>query len=202
MRQATKLLLALAAALALAACQAAPRDAADLLWPDLSDPYLNTTRSVTRSGASYDGVNLSFSVAATLKSGQWRRAFATRHAELYGQTEAEAGALAAAQERAAQDGTEFVLALTAPGGGADKLSSRDERFKVFALSGENKLYPLEIRPMEREFWPQEKLKAFFPYANRWRKFYEVRFERVQPGPLRLVVAGPAGLVELFWVHFE
>ncbi len=202
MRLATNLLIVLFAALAVAACQNSARDAADVLWPDLNDPYVRITRDWTRSEAVYDGVNLSFAATATLESSLWRRAYSAKHSAIYGQTEAEQGALLADQEYAASSATEFVLALAAPQTGADRLSLRDERFKVFALSGENKLYPLEIRPMEREFWPEDKLAAFFPYANRWRSFYSVRFEPIQPGPLRLVVTGPAGRAELFWVHFE
>lgn len=204
MRLPTRIVLALALALALAApaCQTATRDAATLLWPDMTDPYMQTTRRWTRSGAVYDGVNLAFSAAATLKAEDWRRAFVDKYAELYGQTGDEAARALAGQQVAAQQGLEIVLALAAPGGGADRLSLRNERFKVFALSGANTLYPQEIRPMERDFWPAEKLTAFFPYATRWRSFYTVRFQDVPEGPLALVVAGPAGRIEFTWVTFK
>jgi hypothetical protein len=204
MRRPSSILFVLALALALAApgCQSTPREAATLLWPDMTDPYVQTTRRWTRSGAAYDGVNLAFSAAATLKSADWRRAFADKYAELYGQTGDEAARTLADQHAAAGRGLEIVLALAAPAGGADKLSLRGERFKVFALSGENTLYPQEIRPMERDFWPQEKLAAFFPYATPWRSFYTLRFQDVPPGPLALIIAGPAGRVELTWATFK
>lgn len=202
MRLPSRIIMVLVAALAVAACQYQARDAADLLWPDLNDPYLSETRRATRSEAVYDGMNLSFAAAATLKTRPWREAYARRHAALYGQTEAEQAEVLAGQMRAAEAGTELVLALTAPDGSHRDLALRDPRWKVFALSGQNKLYPLEIRPMERDVWPQDKLEAFFPYATRWRRFYSVRFAPVQAGPLSLVVTGPAGRVELSWVYFE
>jgi len=202
MRLPTRLLFVLALVLAASACQTTTHDAATLLWPDMTDPYTQTTRRWTRSGAVYDGVNLSFAAAATLKAEDWRRAFVDKYAELYGQTGDEAAQALAGQQAAAQQGVELVLALAAPGGGADRLSLRNEQFKVFALSGENTLYPQEIRPMERDFWPAEKLAAFFPYATRWRSFYTVRFQDVPAGPLALVVTGPAGRIELSWVTFK
>lgn len=202
MRQLTRILAVLAVAFVAAACQGTPRDAAELLWPDMTDPYVQSTKRWTRADAVYDGVNLSFAVAATLKSWDWRRAYTDKYAELYGQTGDEKAGVVSGQEHAAKAGLEIVMALASGDGRADKLSLRDERFKVFALSGENKIYPLEIRPMEREFWPQDKLEAFFPYATRWRTFYTLRFPEVAPGPISLVVAGPAGRIELSWVYFE
>ncbi|MCK9239129.1 hypothetical protein [Desulfocurvus sp.] len=200
MRLPSSVLLVLALALTLAApgCQGTPRDAATLLWPDMTDPYVQTTRRWTRSDAVYDGVNLAFAAAATLKTEDWRRAFVDKYAELYGQTGDEAARSLAGQRAAADQGLEVVLALAAPDGGVHRLSPRDERFKVFALSGEKALYPQEIRPMEQEFWPREKLVAFFPYATPWRSFYTLRFQDVPPGPLALVIAGPAGRIELTW----
>lgn len=202
MRPAIRIIIACAAALVVAACSMTTRDATDLLWPDLNDPYVLSTKAWTRSGAVYDGINLSFAAAATLKSAAWREAYAIRHAEVYSQTAEEQAEVLAGQRKAAGEGTEAVLALTAPDGTHTKLPVRSEQWKVFALSGQNKLYPLEIRPMERKIWPQDKLEAFFPYANPWRKFYTVRFPVIEPGPVTLVVAGPAGRVDLIWENFE
>jgi hypothetical protein len=201
MRRPSSILFVLALALALAApgCQSTPREAATLLWPDMTDPYVQTTRRWTRSGAAYDGVNLAFSAAATLKSAtgaslcrQVRRVVRPDRRRSRPDPGRPARRRAGAGNRSG---------LAAPAGGADKLSLRGERFKVFALSGENTLYPQEIRPMERTSGRRKSWRVL-PYATPWRSFYTLRFQDVPPGPLALIIAGPAGRVELTWATFK
>lgn len=188
MRLLTKTFALIAVLLAATACQLTDRPAQNILWPDLSDPYVATTKDWTRQDAVYDGVNLAFAATATAKSRQWREAFVARYAEIYGQTEAEAAAALDAQRAVHETEAGFVLALESPALDVARLSVRDERLKVFALCGENKLYPLEIRRLKEKSWPASKLEAFFPYYNRWQTFYEVRFAHMAPGPVTLVVS--------------
>lgn len=202
MRLLTKITALIALLLAATACQLTDRPAQEILWPDASDPYVVTTRDWTRQDAVYDGVNLAFAATATAKSMDWREAFAMRYAEIYGQNGPEAARTLTDQRAAHEEGSGFILALESPTMNVGRLSVRDERLKVFALCGENKLYPLEIRRLKEKSWPASKLEAFFPYANRWQTFYEVRFERIAPGPVTLVVSGPFGQVNLGWEEFK
>ena len=202
MRRATSLLIAVVAVCALAACRYSGTSAEDVLWPELTGPYVQATEDWTRTGVVYDGVNLEFSVTATAKSLPWREAFAARSAEVYSLRRAEQDKGLAGQKAAHATGSDFVLALESPRFGNEKLSVKSERWKVFAFQGENKLYPLEIKAMGRKYWPNTKLKAFFPYHTRWQTFYAVHFERLAPGPVKLTVSGPAGIVTMDWERFE
>lgn len=186
----------------LAACMPSGKEAAGLLWPEIEDPYVKTTQKWTRSDAIYDGMNMQASAAATLKAEAWRKAYAKRSGDFYGATEHETAVILADELAAHKRATTVVLSLASPVHGYNVLSTKNPMWKVFAMQGGNKLYPSEIRLMEEKFWPLSKLKAAFPYANRWRKFYEVSFEPVAPGPLSVVVTGPAGTMELDWEYFE
>ncbi|BBD09476.1 hypothetical protein [Desulfovibrio ferrophilus] len=202
MRLLSRIFILILAGLAMTACQLTEKSAQDLLWSDLNDPYVLSTKDWTRRAAVYDGVNLAFAATATAKSLDWREAFAARYADTYSQTAAEAARGLVIQRDAHAAFTEIVLALESPTLEVGKLSVRDEQWKVFALQGENKLYPQEIRRLKGKAWPDSKLGTFFPYFNRWQKFYGLRFERMAPGPLKLVVSGPAGRVELGWEEFK
>lgn len=202
MRLLSKTLILIVAVLVMTACRLTDRAPEDCLWPDLNDPYVLSCKEWTRSATVYDGVNLAFAVTATAKSLDWREAFAARYAKVYSQTSAEAAQTLADQMRAHESGSEVILALESPTLDVSRLSVRDELWKIFALQGQNKLYPLEIRAMKGTAWPESKRGAFFPYYNRWQKFYSVSFQRVAPGPLTVVVTGPAGRVELGWEEFK
>lgn len=202
MRRATSLLILMLAVSALAACRFEATDAEGVLWPELSGPYAECVRNWTRKAVIYDGVNMEFSAVATLKSRAWRAAFTDKSAEIYALDEAERAALAGDQEAAHARGTDVVLALESPRWGNERLALDGARWKVFALQGGNKIYPLEIRELDRKHWPDTKLKAFFPYRTRWQTFYELSFVRLAAGPVRLVVSGPAGTVDFDWPDFE
>ncbi len=185
--------------LALLACsQGATIKTVDLLWPDLGDPYQQTTKAWTRSQAIYKGINAEFLATATLLSEPWRKAYAARYAEVYFLPQAEAEAFRLDQLAAGHKHIEVVLALSSPRKGLAKLDYRDPQWRVFLLAGGQQLAPLEIAPMEGDTWPDTKLEAFFPYWKRWQHFYRLRFDRPPSGPLTLVMSGPAGRVEFQW----
>lgn len=186
----------------LVSCMPSGKEAAALLWPEIENSYVATTKQWTRTDTVYDGVNLEISAAATIKSYQWRQAYADHEADIYGATEQERSKYLSDQMDAHRNGTGVVLSLASPRYGNTRLSLHDSRWKVFAMQGANKIYPIEIRLMEKDIWPFPKLKAAFPYATRWRKFYEVSFEPMAPGPVNVVVTGPAGRMELKWEYFE
>lgn len=205
MRRVSRLFALAVALLALSACQFSGltgKQAEEALWPEHTGPYVAASRDWTRKDVQYDGVNMELTAVATLKGMPWREAFVDRSAAVYSLSADEREKLLADQRAAHEGGTGVVLALESPTYGNEQLSVDSGRWSVFALQGENKLYPLEIRPMKKKYWPKTKLKAFFPQYTRWQTYYDVRFERMVPGPVRLVVSGPAGVVEMDWEHFE
>ena len=202
MRRVSSFLAVVVALVVLAGCQYTGADAERALWPDKTGPYAEADANWTRGAEGYDGVNVAFAAAATLKAMPWREAFVARSAEVYALDQAERDKLLADQRAAHEAGSDVVLALESPTYGVDKLSLHSPQWNVFALQGENKLYPLEIRPMKKKFWPNTRLAAFFPRYTRWQSYYEVRFPRLERGPVTLVVSGPVGQVRLVWDQFE
>ncbi|WP_461209818.1 LptM family lipoprotein [Desulfocurvus sp. DL9XJH121] len=202
MRRAISVILLAAAVCSLCACGLSGRNAEEILWPGLSGPYVRTTRDWTRQEVVYDGVNMEFTATATLKAMPWREAFTDKSAEVYSLSAAEKEKLLFDQRAAHARGADFVLALESPRYGNEKLSLDSQRWKVFAFQGVNRLYPSEIRVMDRRLWPDTKLKAFFPYYTRWQTFYSLHFDALAPGPVTLVVSGPAGVVNMEWERFE
>ena len=192
-------LLALLAILALSACSQDYRiKPVDLLWPDLNDPYQQTTRAWTRSQAIYSGIDAEFLATATLLSEPWRKAFAQRYAEVYSLPPAEAQAFRMDQLAAMAKHTEVILALSGPKRELTELDFRDSRWRVFILANGDQHAPLEIAPLDEDVWPPAKLEVFFPYWKRWQHFYSLRFDILPPGPATLVMSGPAGRVEFQW----
>jgi hypothetical protein len=191
--QASLLMLVLLAAFG---CQG--QSAKDVLWPDLNDPYFQTTREWTRHDSLSDGIDVLVQASATLKSQPWREAFITRYAETYALSEDERARLAGDQMRAHGEFIDIVLAVSSSDPKLSDIGFDDPDWRIFATQSEKRVLLSEIRPMEREDWPPGKLKAFFPYYKRWRKFYTLRLPRTAGGPLTLTVAGPAGTMQFAW----
>lgn len=175
---------------------------ADLLWPDVDSPYMRLAREWTRKGAVYSGIDTEFTAVATLKSWAWRKGFVERHAQTYSLSAREAAGFLEDQKRAHARCSEIVLSLSSPKTENVKLKLKDSSWRVFAVQGGKKIYPLEIRPLERDVWPASRLEVFFPYFRPWQKFYCLRFEPFKAGPVTLVASGPAGRVEFFWERYE
>lgn len=170
----------------------------DLLWPDLNDPYQQTTKAWTRSQAIYSGIDAEFLATATLMAEPWRKAFADRYAEVYSLPPDQAQSFRMDQLAAGSRHTEVMLALSGPRSELADLGFRDSKWRVFMVKDGEQHAPLEVAPLEGDAWPDTKLEAFFPYWQRWQRFYRLRFERLEPGPMTLVMSGPAGRVEFPW----
>ena len=102
-------LLALAWMLFLAGCKLEP--ASKLLWPDLSDSYIQLTKKWTRRDVIYSGIDTEIEIYATLKSLDWRKAYVHKWAEVYSLSQSEEKKLLADELEAAQKETEIFLAL-------------------------------------------------------------------------------------------
>ena len=187
------------ALLALAACSQDYRiKTVDLLWPDLNDPYQQTTKDWTRSQAIYSGIDAEFLATATLMATPWREAFADRYARVYALPEDQARDFRADQLAAAAKHAEVVLALSGPRRELTDLDFRSAKWRVFMIAGGVQHAPLEVAPLDDEVWPETKLEAFFPYWKRWQRYYRLRFDVLPQGPATLVLSGPAGRVEFSW----
>jgi hypothetical protein len=164
----------------------------------MSDPYVRTTKDWTRHAELRDGIDVTAKASATLKSLDWRKAFASHYAEIYALSEEEAAKITADQMKAHRQRIEVVLAISSTKSEISELDFRGPMWRIFATRGGNRIYLTEIRPLERDDWPAAKLKEFFPYYERWRNFYTLSFPRTGRGPISLVIAGPPGEIRFTW----
>jgi hypothetical protein len=159
--------------------------------------YRETTTEWTREGSLYRGVETMLLARATLKSKQWRQAYASRVRDLYVLTPAEHDELLDELSEKREESLEIVLSLSAQDFRHANLM-RTEAWTIFLESNGRKLYPSSL---ERLGWPAEKLRAFFPYYSTWQQFYLLTFPRPETPEATLVIAGPAGKIDLTWNSF-
>jgi hypothetical protein len=159
--------------------------------------YREITDEWTREGSLYRGVETLLLARATLKSKPWRTAYASRVRDLYVLTPAEHDELLDEMSEKREEALEIVLSLSAQDPRHANLM-RTEAWTIFLESNERKLYP---NSLERLGWPQEKLRAFFPYYTTWQQFYLLTFPRPEAPEATLVIAGPAGKIDLTWNSF-
>ena len=184
--------------LASAGCDNGMRDSADLLWPDLRNPYVLTTKDWTRHAELRDGIDVTAKASATLKSLDWRKAFVSHYADVYALSDEETTGMLADQMKAHRQRIEVVLAISSPKSEVSELDFRGPMWRIFATRDGNRIYLTEIRSMERDVWPAAKLEEFFPYYERWRNFYTLSFPHTGDGPFTLVIAGPPGEIRFTW----
>ena len=188
-----KITILLVLALLLAGCRG--HKAAEFLWPDLGDPYLQTTNEWTRQDSLHSGLDTEIISRATYKSPEWMQAYITRRAEVYGLTSDEKEQLRQNLEESLEHETRFFLALAKGHKARGSLKFDDPLWSIFLLHEGKKIYPLEIRE-SRE--PLAKLEAFYPYVNRWQDHYVLKFPPVNGDFIDLVMSGPLGRIELSW----
>jgi len=169
---------------------------ARVLWPDLNDPYVQLTKTWTRKGVIYSGIDTEIETYATLKSLDWRKAYVQKWAKVYSLSPGEEKKLLADELKAAQKETEIFLTLYSNKPEQAALKFNSPLWSVFLELGGKKIYPLEIRPLD---WPYAKLKTFFPYVHKWQKTYILRFNQApEASGARLTLSGPVGKVSLEW----
>ncbi len=185
-----------------AGCNDAGRQTADFLWPELNNPYFRSVKDWTRHDVVYDGISAKLELTATLFSTPLVEEYSTHYSRIFGLTADEEELFTADQMRSLKSSVTIFLSVSTPGGRSPKLSLENSSINIFALQGENKLYPIEIKALDRRTWPASRLKEFFPFYKRWQTYYTVRFEPFGTEPLRLVATGPSGHVEFYWERFE
>ncbi|RQD74997.1 hypothetical protein [Desulfonatronospira sp. MSAO_Bac3] len=188
-----KITIFLVLVLLLAGCRG--HKAAEFLWPDLGDPYVQTTNEWTRKDSLHSGLDTEIIARATYKSPEWMQAYIKKRAEVYGLTSDEKEQLRQNLEDSLEHETRFFLALAKGHKARGSLKFDDPLWSIFLLHEGRKIYPLEIRE-SRE--PLAKLESFYPYVNRWQDHYVLRFPPVNGDSIDLVMSGPLGRVELNW----
>ncbi len=188
-----KITILLVLALLLAGCRG--HKAVEFFWPDLGDPYVQTTRDWTRKDALHSGLDTEIIARATYKSPEWMQAYIKKRAEVYGLTSDETEELRQNLEDSLKQETGFFLALAKGEKARGRLKFDDPLWSIFLMHEDKKIYPLEIRE-SRE--PLAKLESFYPYVNRWQDHYVLRFPPVNGDSFDLVMSGPLGRVELSW----
>ncbi len=169
--------------------------AVNFLWPDLDDPYVQTTNDWTRKDSLHTGLDTEIIARATYRSPEWMQAYVKRRADVYGLTSDEKEELRQNLEASMEKETGFFLALAKGHKARGRLKFDDPMWSIFILQEDRKIYPLEVRE-SRE--PLAKLESFYPYVNRWQDHYELRFPPVEGDSFDLVMSGPLGRIELSW----
>lgn len=197
MRQAcSSILLFLLCCAVLVQAGCSSRHVEELLWPDRHDAYFLLTESWSRSDIIRESLEQETKVVALLKSKQWRTGYVQRYSEVFGLTPAEKDKMLSDQFRAAEEATEFVLAISSTDPDDARLTHRLVQWRVLLSEHRDKtVKPLEIRPLDVH---NSQLKAFYPNYSPWQRYYIVRFPKVETDFLTMLFTGPAGQIMLTW----
>lgn len=184
--------------LALAACQ--EKQLGEVLWPDLYDPYFQTTELWSRKGVIRMGFESEISFVALLKSMEWRNAYVDRYSRLQALTPEEIRKKRADQIQAHLEGIDVVLAVASTNPTHSRLTHRTSRWRVLMQTADGqRIEPLDIRPLQ---WPALMLQAYYPGYHQWQRYFSLRFPAGLQPPLTMVVAGPPGKTILVWDEYE
>ncbi|WP_028575226.1 hypothetical protein [Desulfonatronovibrio hydrogenovorans] len=165
------------------------------LWPDLDDPYIAATHQWTRTGSIYSGIETEIIVHATLKSREWMDAYVLKRGEVFALNQAEQEELLENMVRSLDTELAIFLSIYSPRMEQSRLRFNDPLWSVFILSNDQKIYPLEIRPVRK---PLARLRTFYPYVHQWHQSYVLRFPAPASDSLQMIMAGPLGRIELEW----
>jgi len=132
----------------------------------------------TREDRIYKGFDCKLIAAATLKSVQFRRAYAKEYGTLYKLTPAEEEKFLNDQVDAAKTYIELFFAVYVPDKKWNDFSRKKSIWKLRLSQGKNnRVIPVEIRKLERN---DVVLKHFFPYVTPWKSLYLLRFPMRHP----------------------
>lgn len=196
------LILACFACLALASCANQSQQALEFIWPGLMDQYVETSDEWTRTETLYDGIDREAEVRVLLKSDAWRRSFTDHWADVYALEPAAKQKFLDDQLAAHKAGTDFVVAVESSKKDLRSLDTRMRNWRVVAIQNGKVFLPVDLRRVNYDAWPPEKLAAFYPHYNRWQKYFLIRFQPLSEGPVRLLVSGPAGRLAFDWEHYK
>ena len=191
----------------LAACGASAKPVTTLdmgQWPSqASDEYDDVTDNWTRRAEIQNVYQQVLEVAATIKSPEWRAAFARRAADHRGVSGAARDQVMAQAQADAAGPYEIVLMVTTWDRRENDLDRGAKSIWTVRLIDEqgSEVAPLEIVKDKR---PAFTVRADFPALGEFATTYIARFPRESQafGPnvkrLRLRMSGSRGAVELVW----
>lgn len=169
--------------------------AVNVLWPDLNDQYIETTRQWTRTGSIHSGFETEIIVHATYKSKDWLEAYSNKNVQVFAKTAQEQEDTRETLFRTEGKETEFFLSIYSPKTEQSRLSFNDPLWSIFVLDEGQKYYPLEIRPVRE---PLARTQVFFPHVRQWHNNYILRFPGEPGDSFTMIMTGPLGRIELDW----
>ncbi|MFN2267450.1 MAG: hypothetical protein ABR542_07175, partial [Desulfonatronovibrio sp.] len=185
------------AVLVLLVCLPGCRDTktVNFLWPELEDQYIETTRQWTRTGSIHSGFETEVIVHATYKSEDWLKAYSLKNAQVFARTAQEQEDTNKTLFRAEGKESEFFLSIYSPKNEQAKLKFNDSLWSIFVLEADQKVYPIEIRPVKE---PLGRIQVFFPHVRQWHNNYILRFPGELGNSFSMIMTGPLGRIELDW----
>lgn len=168
---------------------------AQILWPELDDPYIKVAREWTRTGSVYSGIETDIIAQATLKNDSWQNAYIQKRASVYSLTEAEKEELSRRLSSSLENETEVFLSLYSPRTQQTGIQPENPLWSIFIQEEDQKIYPVEIRPVRQ---PLAVLQVFYPYVRKWRKNYILIFPLAARDSLTMIMTSPLGRIEFKW----
>lgn len=169
--------------------------AVNFLWPELDDQYIETTRQWTRTGNIHSGFETEIIVHATYKSKDWLEAYSQKKAQFFAETAQEKDDTREILFKNHERESEFFLSMYSPKNEQARLKFDDSLWSIFVLEGDQKIYPLEIRPVRE---PLARIQGFFPHVRQWHNNYILRFPGELGDAFSMIITGPLGRIELDW----
>ncbi len=168
----------------------------DFLWPEREGEYYRVLRNWSRRDEIYMGLEGQISAVATLKSNKWRQAYVREKKEVYSWTKEKVNSFSRTMRENARRNTEFFLGLHGSEKEYSELDFQSSLWRVYVRTAQGKqVSPMEIREVDT---PLAEQSRFFPYVNRWKQTYILRFPKVEEKDISLIITGPAGKLDLNW----
>jgi hypothetical protein len=177
-----------------------------------ADPYhTHTYKRVcdrwSREARLHRGFEVPLIVSATMKSNDFRRAYAEEYAEAYQLTPEAKKRFVEDEKRAGRLGHEFVMAAFVPETKWDDFHKANSMWNLLLLNDENeRVAPVDVRKVKGK---DPVMSHFFPYITPWKSVYVVRFPCHLPETnrpiigddtkeIRLIITGVLGTAEMVW----
>lgn len=177
-----------------------------------ADPYhTHTYKKVcdqwSREARLHRGFEVPLIVSATLKSADFRRAYADEYAEAYQLTPEAKKRFIEDQTKAGRLGHEFVMAAFLPETKWDDFHKANSMWKLLLLNDDDeRVAPVEVRKVKGQ---DAVMSHFFSYITPWKSVYVVRFPCNLPETnrpiigdntkeIRLIITSVLGTAEMLW----
>ncbi len=170
----------------------------------ISKTYLDSLNSWTRREIVYSQFETKIQISATYKGHAFNKAYLEEYASVYKLTEAEKKRREDTQAGFSSEYREFIFYASLPDKEANDFEKHNSVWSVFLIdeNGKRKEH-IEIRKIEKI---SPVMEEFFPYINKYYgTCYVIKFPPASDGktdeavrPIKLVVTGVLGKIELSW----